>query len=669
MKIAGARLISLLICSAFEVLVLAEYSRTMADDGSLAGNYAGQVRADNGLSMTLVWCPPGGLMMEQVEVPQEPSESEPNAEQNRRAIKVSLNHGFWMGRYEVTQAEWDRVMKTRPWNDCRHFVPDQDDSAATCINWFDAAEFCCNLSREERAAGRLPEGWEYTLPTEAQWEYACRAGTKTRFDFGDDDSLIGESAWFFENTSGKRERYAHRVGQKRPNAWGLFDMHGNASEWCRDFYQQKLPGGVDPYVADEGWNRAIRGGCFNDLPDACRSAHRDRLSPIPRGNCIGFRIALCPGDADSTVATLQKLKQTIPILVETERSGPALEPAARKAGAFPGDEPDVVQALIKIKNLRGSVRRDFGKVDAPILSVDLAFSNHLRDDDLELLRPLNSVREVNLAHTSVHGDCIEQIAGLPGVLSLNLGGTKISNAAMRDIRMLPDIQELCLYDTAVSDEGVAHLSELKALRRLFLNATPITDAALKSLARMDSLTDLNLEGTRVSPAALDELIAARPNLTITSPIPVVNRDTVPSPLVGKISMNWTAVDLAGQKHSLEEYRGKVVILDFWFRQCSWCLKAMPQVNEVGLHFMNQPVVVIGMSTDEDEEDTAAVVKKMSLNYPVLKAREVAEQYEIDGFPTLLVIDPNGVIRKVHVGYSSELREELIAIVDELIKKE
>ena len=129
---------------------------------------------------------------------------------------------------------------------------------------------------------------------------------------------------------------------------------------------------------------------------------------------------------------------------------------------------------------------------------------------------------------------------------------------------------------------------------------------------------------------------------------------------------WETTDLDGAKHSLAGYRGKVVVLDFWYRGCGWCIRAMPQIKEVAEHFRGRPVAVLGMNTDRVEEDARFVMKKLALNYPTLKAIGLPEKYGVHGFPTLLVIDQRGMIREFHVGYSPTLREHLIKTIDGLL---
>ncbi|MGQ0634867.1 MAG: formylglycine-generating enzyme family protein [Planctomycetaceae bacterium] len=252
------------------------------------GIEAGQVRDDNGLKMKLVWCPPGVVTMEQVDVIERVEKIVP--------VKVHVTRGFWLGRYEVTQAEWTQVMKTEPWKDefHQHFTQQGPTCPATPIKWNDAMEFCVRLTEKERDAGRLSVHWQYTLPTEAQWELACRAGTETKFSFGDDSTSLTNHAWYRENSGGT----THPVGKKMPNPWGFYDMHGNVWEWCRDSYTPKLPGGKDPEVYSTNPPHVARGGGWTAQPKECQTAFREYFifehQPVSFKFGDGFRVALIP---------------------------------------------------------------------------------------------------------------------------------------------------------------------------------------------------------------------------------------------------------------------------------------------------------------------------------------------------------------------------------------
>jgi formylglycine-generating enzyme required for sulfatase activity len=251
---------------------------------AFAGAKAGQVRDENGLK--LVWCPPGDFTM-----------GSPKDKKNRgddeNQVQVKLTKGFWLGQHEVTQAEWQRVMQTTPWSG-KVFVKEGDDYAATFVSWEEVMKFCEKLTEQERRAGRLPFGWQYTLPTEAQWEYACRGGSKSRFSFGDDESDLSDYAWWgglFGHGNAKSQQYAHTVGQKKANPWGLSDMHGNVNEWCRDWYAKELAGGTDPQGPSEGSGRVIRGGGWDDPAGFCRSADRSGGKPDYLSSDLGFRLS------------------------------------------------------------------------------------------------------------------------------------------------------------------------------------------------------------------------------------------------------------------------------------------------------------------------------------------------------------------------------------------
>ena len=218
----------------------------------------------------------------------------PEKEQDRFAhsnqVEVTLTRAFWLGKCPVTQAEWQQVMGNHPWRG-QEDVQEDPACPATYVSWEDAIAFCRTLTDQDREAGRLPKAWEHTLPTEAQWEYACRAGTTTHFSFGDQETQLGTYAWFVGNSFEVGERYPHPVGQKQPNPWGLYDIHGNVLEWCRDGWQTKLPGGTNPESGHEGSCGVYRGGSWYDNSRGCQSAYRGGCEPSYRSYDLGFRVA------------------------------------------------------------------------------------------------------------------------------------------------------------------------------------------------------------------------------------------------------------------------------------------------------------------------------------------------------------------------------------------
>jgi len=199
--------------------------------------------------------------------------------------EVTLTQGFWLDRYEVTKRQWEAVMGTRPWERPGHgFV--EPDSPAVHVSWNDAQAFIDVLN--------ALTGETYRLPTEAQWEYACRAGIPTRFYWGDDlaYTAIDDYAWWEGCLLGFDGPCAHTVGLKSPNAWGLFDMSGNVWEWCQD-WAGSYPGEPtqDPGGPATGFDRVVRGGGADGHGQRCRSASRACFPPDASDNRIGFRLA------------------------------------------------------------------------------------------------------------------------------------------------------------------------------------------------------------------------------------------------------------------------------------------------------------------------------------------------------------------------------------------
>lgn len=251
---------------------------------SLMGRRAGELRSDNALNLKLVWCIPGQFTLGS------PAD-EPGRQPSERQVRVTHLHGYWLGQTEVTQAQWRVVMQTEPWRG-KTSVRIGYDYPATYVSWDEANDFCRVFTAMERNAGRLPAGWEYALPTEAQWEYACRAGTATPYHFGRNVAQLIQYAWYRGNAMDRGERYAHRVAQKLANPWGLFDMHGNVREWCQDWYAPAMTGGINPTGPATGTERVRRGGGWTDGAERCRSAFRDGVVPTFRDHRLGFRVAL-----------------------------------------------------------------------------------------------------------------------------------------------------------------------------------------------------------------------------------------------------------------------------------------------------------------------------------------------------------------------------------------
>jgi formylglycine-generating enzyme required for sulfatase activity len=195
--------------------------------------------------------------------------------------EVTLSKRFYMGVTEVTQAQYQAIMGTNP----SHFK--DAINPADHVSWNAAREFCKKLSKRSRQAVRLP--------TEAEWEYACRAGSKTHYCFGDTEEGLKDYAWYDANSGGT----PHPVGQKKANAWGLYDMHGNVWEWCADWYGEYPKGAAtDPQGPASGSERVLCGGSWRCTPDFCRAVRRFWYRPAGRSRIIGFRVVISVGGAD-----------------------------------------------------------------------------------------------------------------------------------------------------------------------------------------------------------------------------------------------------------------------------------------------------------------------------------------------------------------------------------
>ena len=217
----------------------------------------------------MVRIPPGSFVMG----------SARGGDDERPVTRVTLTTAFSLGKTQVTQRSWVAVMGSNPSAFEGESLPVEN------VSWDDAMEFCRKLTTFVRSAGSLPSGYVYTLPTEAQWEYACRAGTT-----GDYAGDLKAMAWFAENAGST----THAVATKQANAWGLHDMHGNVWEWCADWYADKLPGGSvsDSKGPASGSGRVRRGGGWGFGAAVCRSAFRSGVSPGVRFDYLGFRLAL-----------------------------------------------------------------------------------------------------------------------------------------------------------------------------------------------------------------------------------------------------------------------------------------------------------------------------------------------------------------------------------------
>ncbi|MGB2823599.1 MAG: SUMF1/EgtB/PvdO family nonheme iron enzyme [Phycisphaerae bacterium] len=254
------------VCGALVYSGVVDLGHLGGRDARAAGGDVLTIELPGGVEMKLLLIPAGEFLMAAADAGED--------DDAPVMYKATVSRPFYLARTEVTQQQWQAVMRTRPWAG-QDRVKEGPRNPATHMSWFDAMLFCRALSR---TANR-----EVRLPTETQWEYACRAGGGGggRYCFGDDEARLGEYAWWRGNAADANEAHAHPVAGRRPNAWGLYDMHGNVWEWC-------ARAGSD----DERAERAtIRGGSWSAGGRYCRCSSRAWCSPSGRSYDIGFRVA------------------------------------------------------------------------------------------------------------------------------------------------------------------------------------------------------------------------------------------------------------------------------------------------------------------------------------------------------------------------------------------
>jgi formylglycine-generating enzyme required for sulfatase activity len=243
-----------------------DYNRGLAD---LLRVVIGQKTWENQLGIKFALVPPGTFLM-----------GSNRGEENERPVhQVAIRSPFYMGIYVITQAQWIDLMGTEPWKGNPN-VLSEDETPAVHVSWFDAQDFLTRLSSIDKENS-------YYLPNEAEWEYAARAGTTTEFCFGDDDRDLRAYGWYRDMTQ-RGEEYAHRVGTKKPNSFGLFDMHGNVWEWTDSWYFGSYA--IDPKLSP--LEKVVRGGGWDYPAHGARSSFRNHLLPSRSLNVLGFRL-LC----------------------------------------------------------------------------------------------------------------------------------------------------------------------------------------------------------------------------------------------------------------------------------------------------------------------------------------------------------------------------------------
>lgn len=272
------------------------------------------------------------------------------------AHRVTLTQPYYIGKYEVTQEQWEKIIGENPSHFKSATLPVEN------VSWEDSQRFVAALQKKT--------GRRFALPTEAQWEYACRAGTTTSYSFGDDESQLENYAWFASNS----ELKTHPVGQKKPNPWGLYDVHGNVFEWCADWYMESYPKEdvVDPVGPATGDRRTIRGGAWLYVSDNLRSADRGFSPPEYRVDEYGLRCVMLIGDVvgEKPLSSTENVKPASPAATAAKTPSAETSPTetllARVATALVQENRDAAESLLvelekllpgdpRISDLRGKI--------------------------------------------------------------------------------------------------------------------------------------------------------------------------------------------------------------------------------------------------------------------------------------------------------------------------
>jgi len=259
------------------VPLVAETGDVVLSDAKLLSGKEMDVDLGGGVKLMLILIPPGEFTM---------GSNDGNSDE-KPVRRVRITKGFWMGKFEVTQAQWEQVLGSNPsqFKGLRNPVDN--------VSWNDCQKFLKKLNQRAEVRSQVQND-AFRLPTEAEWEYACRAGTTTRFYSGAADSDLDRVSWYRGNGGWT----THPVGQKAPNAWGLYDMHGNVLEWCQDWYGTYAGESVtDPVGPMAGSSRVSRGGGWNSRDGGCRVTYRRSNLPHGANIDVGFRVALPSGSA------------------------------------------------------------------------------------------------------------------------------------------------------------------------------------------------------------------------------------------------------------------------------------------------------------------------------------------------------------------------------------
>ncbi|HEX3655781.1 MAG TPA: SUMF1/EgtB/PvdO family nonheme iron enzyme, partial [Pirellulales bacterium] len=420
--------------------------------------------------------------------------------------QVNITRPFYFGITEVTQAQWLAVMGSNP-----SASPGDLERPVEGASWNDCQQFLERLNQTEAARKT-----RFRLPTEAEWEYACRAGTTTGFCFGDDLGVLPQFGWFKENSAGT----THPVGQLKPNAWGLFDMHGNVYEWCSDwwgpdYYKESPPD--DPQGPPVGANHLVRGGSWSTLPFPCRSYARnysaqDAAAATPFGLRVVWQPELRAGAASKRRASGGPSKST----PRSQPSGGKRPLAFNQADVERGVANWVLSLGGKVKvTLPATPGQNPVEITAAaqlpaepfvLYGIELNDCNTVTDKDFARIEGLANLVEFKVRQVPIGDEGVAHLAHQRNLSWLILMNTNTTDAGLVAIGALAQLNSLVIAgNRKITDAGVAHLRGLTQLRSLWLNFTAITGAGLKHLHNLPMLLSLGLPDTKLGESDLKDL--------------------------------------------------------------------------------------------------------------------------------------------------------------------
>ena len=473
-----------------------------------------EVETTNSVGAKMVLIPPGEFLMgstdEQVEaalkVAEEMGVDQPTKDRiqknERPQHKVVISKPFLMGATEVTVGQFKKFSATGYQTEAeKAFAKDAkvqtyvnpgyavtDDSPTTEITWNDATAYCQWLSTQEKAT--------YRLPTEAEWEYACRAGTTTQYSFGDDVALLYQYGWYKQNAAD----HSHPVGRKLWNGFGLFDMHGNLHEWCGDYFDEKWYSASplnDPSGPVTGSNRVIRGGHWNYLASTCRSAYRHSNIPSNRHNKHGFRVVRELG-APSTPASVTPQ--------------PAA-PAAAASGKLFMHDPAFEQWMKDVQAM--TAEKQIEAVSKKLMELNPGFDGKVTDSAGRGTPKIEAGVVTQYGFYTAKVTDISPVRALSGLKSLRCTGLSQGGAGDRKLTNLSPLSGMHLtFLDCTHNYQLFDLSPLKEMSLLDLHCFSTQVSDLSPLQSCKRLQTLRVGRTKVTPASVAALQKALPNCKI-----------------------------------------------------------------------------------------------------------------------------------------------------------